>query len=166
MDARQAFYDTSAFPFVQELERNWHAIRAELDRLEPAAFRQWPERELYQDDAWKVFGLRLLGKDVGRNATRFPRTAEILRQVPGLMTAGFSALEPGGHILPHVGYTPKVLRCHLGLVVPKDCTLRVGSETRAWQEGRCLIFDDTLEHEAWNRGSSTRIVLLLDFRKP
>ena len=52
----------------------------------------------------------------------------------GVTTAGFSRLAPGTHIKPHVGYTSEVLRCHLGLIVPPDCALRVGSETRRWEE--------------------------------
>jgi beta-hydroxylase len=83
-----------------------------------------------------------------------------------LSTAGFSSLAPGTHIAPHTGYPDGLLRCHLGLIVPKGCGIRVGTETRYWEEGKCLIFDDTLEHEAWNKGSSTRVVLLVDFKAP
>lgn len=87
--------------------------------------------------------------------------------MPGLTTAGFSRLAPGTHIQPHVGYTSAVLRCHLGLVVPDEgCALRVGEDTRTWAEGRCVVFDDTVEHEAWNRSGSDRIVLLVDFLRP
>ena len=57
-------------------------------------------------------------------------------------------------------------RCHLGLVVNDHCALRVGNETRSWQAGRTLVFCDAEEHEAWNRGDTERVVLLLDFRNP
>jgi beta-hydroxylase len=89
-----------------------------------------------------------------------------VEQIPGLTTAGFSWMSPGTHIKPHVGYSSAVLRCHLGLVIPSDCKLRVGSETRGWQEGKTLVFDDTVEHEAWNRSDKDRVVLLLDFKRP
>jgi len=58
------------------------------------------------------------------------------------------------------------LICHVPLIAPPGCTLRVGSETREWQEGKALIFDDSFEHEAWNRGTSTRIVLLFEIWRP
>ena len=86
--------------------------------------------------------------------------------VPGLTTAGFSRLQAGAHIEPHVGWVTTVYRGHLGLVVPKGCTLRVGNETRAWREGQTLIFDDTVQDEAWNRSKEPRIVLLFDFVRP
>ncbi|HXU80612.1 MAG TPA: aspartyl/asparaginyl beta-hydroxylase domain-containing protein, partial [Polyangia bacterium] len=73
---------------------------------------------------------------------------------------------PGTHIKPHVGWVRTVYRLHLGLVVPPDCALRVGAETTPWREGACLVFDDTVEHEAWNRSGQDRVVLLLDFLRP
>jgi beta-hydroxylase len=44
--------------------------------------------------------------------------------------------------------------------------MRVGSEARSWREGECMIFDDTIEHEAWNRAGHARVVLLFDFLRP
>jgi aspartate beta-hydroxylase len=56
--------------------------------------------------------------------------------------------------------------CHLPLIVPEDCALVVGGETHRWQEGRAIVFDDTFEHEAWNRGTRTRVVLIVDIWNP
>lgn len=80
--------------------------------------------------------------------------------------AGFSRLAPRTHIEPHVGWAASVYRLHLGLVVPPKCQLRVADQTKTWQEGRCLVFDDTVEHKAWNDSDSARGVLLLDFLRP
>jgi beta-hydroxylase len=89
----------------------------------------------------------------------------LIENIPNLVTAGFSSLRPGTHIAPHTGYPDGVLRCHLGLVVPETgCGIRVGDETRHWEVGKCLVFDDTLEHEAWNHSDRTRVILLLDFK--
>ena len=85
------------------------------------------------------------------------------------MTAGFSRLAPGAHIVPHrgyEGYAGYVLRLHLGLDIPEDCTLRVGPVTKHWKEGTCFVFDDSTEHEAWNNGARPRTVLLCDFLNP
>ncbi|MEU6021840.1 aspartyl/asparaginyl beta-hydroxylase domain-containing protein [Micromonospora sp. NPDC047134] len=82
------------------------------------------------------------------------------------VAAGFSRMAPGTHIKPHQGWVTTVYRAHLGLVVPPDCALRVGEETRQWREGETVVFDDTVTHEAWNYGNRDRIVLLFDFVRP
>jgi aspartate beta-hydroxylase len=78
----------------------------------------------------------------------------------------FSVLTPGTHILPHRGVTNTRLVTHLPLIVPGNCAIKVGGEERVWHEGECFTFDDTFEHEAWNRGDSTRVVMLLDIWNP
>jgi aspartate beta-hydroxylase len=78
----------------------------------------------------------------------------------------FSVLTAGSHILPHRGVTNTRVVCHLPLVVPEDCALVVGGERRAWREGEAVAFDDTYEHEAWNRGARTRVVLIVDVWNP
>jgi beta-hydroxylase len=158
------YLDPRDYPFTAILEKNWQVIRQELENLHAQNFMAWPERELYEK-GWDVFGLYAFGNRLEDNCQRCPRTAELVAQVPGLTTAGFSSLQPGTHITPHEGYTKAVLRCHLGLVVPEGCSMRVGAETRSWEEGRCLVFDDTIEHEVWHRGTKPRIVLLLDFKR-
>jgi aspartyl/asparaginyl beta-hydroxylase (cupin superfamily) len=157
------FYDSSEFEFVNLLESHWRTIRQELDRLRQRDFIPWPEKHLY-GKGWGVFGLYAFGIKIGKNCELCPETARLVETIPNLLTAGFSSLEPGTHIAPHTGYPDGVLRCHLGLIVPDGCGIRVGPETRHWSEGKCLIFNDELEHEAWNRGVSTRVVLLLDFK--
>lgn len=158
------FLDPADYGFIGELEANWQVVRDELLRLESTDFRHWPERFLY-DGRWDVFGLYAFGEKLEQNCALCPETARLVEQIPGMTTAGFSSLAAGAHIKPHVGYTNEVLRCHLGLVVPPGCSLRVGADEQAWREGECLVFDDTIEHEAWNRSEVTRVVLLIDFRR-
>ena len=77
-----------------------------------------------------------------------------------------SKLSLGTHIEPPRGPTNQRLRCHLGVKTPDgDCGLKVGGETPRWEEG-CIVFDDSLEHEAWNHTSEPRIVLIIDFWHP
>jgi len=78
----------------------------------------------------------------------------------------FSVFTPGTHLLPHRGVTNARAVVHLPLIVPRDCALKVGGEIHAWQEGRLVAFDDTYEHEAWNRSSEVRVVLILDVWNP
>jgi beta-hydroxylase len=167
--AGSPFEDSAQFPFAAELERNWQVIQDEMIALRSTGFIAWPEKSLYGEAGWSTFGLYAFGQKQAANCALCPRTTALVEAVPGLAMAGFSRLEPGAHIKPHVGYdeySRYVLRLHLGLETNADCALRVADETRAWEEGRVLIFCDAVEHEAWNRGATTRTVLLLDFKNP
>jgi aspartyl/asparaginyl beta-hydroxylase (cupin superfamily) len=78
----------------------------------------------------------------------------------------FSVLQPGTHIPPHTGMLNTRLICHLPLIVPPDCTLRVGNQVEPVERGKLMIFDDSIEHEAWNRSDATRVVLLFEVWRP
>ena len=158
------FYTADSFPFVKQLEAQWQLILMELQSLPCGQFQAWPETALY-NQGWDVFGFYFFGQRLAANCAQCPQTLSILETIPGLTTAGFSCLAPATHIKPHTGYTDSVLRLHLGLLTPPECGLRVGAEVRNWQAGECLIFDDTVEHEAWNYSSQPRVILLLDFMK-
>jgi aspartate beta-hydroxylase len=114
---------------------------------------------------WEIFYFYHRGKRVAANCDRCPETARVIDSIPRLTNTGlvyFSVLTPGTHITPHCGPIDTRLRCHLGVDVPKGCHIRVGSETRSWEEGRCLVFDDSFEHEVWHSGDAVRTVLVLD----
>jgi len=163
------FYATELFPFTTSLEQNWRVIRSELNALSTSEFIDWPEHSLYGDHGWETFGLYAFGQRQAEGCARCPQTEGLVRKIPGLMMAGFSRLAPGAHIVPHCGYegySGYVLRLHLGLDIPEDCAIRVGPEIRTWQEGRCFVFDDATEHEAWNKSPRQRTVLLCDFLNP
>ena len=159
------FVDTANYDFVTELSAGWAEIRREFDELPADILAPWHDRHLYDENGWKAFGLYAFGRRIAANCDLCPETVRLIESVPGMQTAGFSRLGPGAHIRPHVGLDRGVLRCHLGLHVPPECELRVGSETRGWGEGEILLFDDTSEHEARNRSDSARVVLLLDFKR-
>lgn len=103
---------------------------------------------------------------------RCPRTAAVLATLPMLdipshgPTAMFSTLRAHAHIPPHHGVTNIRSVVHLPLIVPPRCEFRVGSEVRAWEEGRAWAFDDTIEHEAWNHSDETRVILIVDAWNP
>lgn len=159
------FHNPADFEFVSALEANWLTIKKEIELVNQRDFIEWPEKHLY-GKGWDVFGLYAFGLKLGKNCNLCPETTKLVEAIPGMVTAGFSSLVPGTHIAPHTGYPDGVLRCHLGLIGCDSCALRVGDRTESWTEGKCLVFDDTTEHEAWNRGDRTRIVLLLDFKYP
>ena len=161
------YYDPHQFEFVDRLELNWLVIKDELSRLTAEDFIPYPEKYLLQKKTgWEIFGIYFLGVKVDINCELCPETAKLVKSIPGMVTAGFSRLAPGAHIVPHSGKPSNVLRCHLGLSVPEKCALRVSSEIKAWVNGKCLVFDDTSEHEAWNLSDRHRDILLLDFKIP
>jgi len=157
------------YPCTRILEENWKAILAEYQEIAgDKGMHAWPEDKLY-DGRWDTYGLYAFGKKRHKFCERCPVTTKVVEQIPGMVMAGFSRLAPGTHIKPHVGYggwAQYVLRTHLGLIVPQGCEMRVGPETRTWQEGKVTVFCDATEHEVWNRGEHERVVLLLDFRNP
>jgi ornithine lipid ester-linked acyl 2-hydroxylase len=163
--ARTLFYDPTEFAFAAVLEARWQEILADFARV-AGDLHDWPERKLY-DEGWQVFGLFNFphGEPIAANVARAPFTAELVhRHVPNHGAVGFSVLRPMTRIRPHQGYPGSYLRCHLGLEVPRgDCAIRVGEETRGWEVGRVLVFDDRVDHEAWNLTAESRVVLLLDF---
>jgi aspartyl/asparaginyl beta-hydroxylase (cupin superfamily) len=124
------------------------------------------------DVRWSAFHLWKEGELVEENARRVPLTMRLLElpPIPRIKRrspmALISILRPGTHIPPHNGMLNTRLICHIPLVVPHGCRLRVGAETREVVEGKAMIFDDSFEHEAWNDGDSARAVLLFEMWRP
>ncbi|MGW1062139.1 aspartyl/asparaginyl beta-hydroxylase domain-containing protein [Micromonospora rubida] len=160
------FVNQDQFPFLEDLRRNWREIRTECLALAEDSFEPWVQRHMY-GEGWSVYGLIAFGTRIEAALSACPHTSDALQHIPGLTTAGFSRMTTGTRIKPHEGWVTTVYRAHLGLVVPEgDCALRVGSQTRRWHEGRTFVFDDPVEHEAWNHTGETRTVLLFDFLRP
>ena len=161
---------------MPHIEENWETIRAELDALleHHAALPNFQEISKDQigitdDDRWKTVFLYGYGFEAKLGVELCPRTAALMREIPGMKTAMISILSPRKHILDHRGPYKGVLRFHLGLIVPKDapsCRIRVGDDIRHWEEGKSLIFDDTFNHEVWNDTDETRVVLFVDVLRP
>ena len=122
--------------------------------------------------AWDAFHFYQRGVRNERNCALCPRTAAILDALPLVRIRAhapeiaFSALAPGARVGPYCGATNARLLTHLPLIVPADCAMRVGGEEHVWREGRCITFDSTFEHEAWNRSGRTQLVLALDTWNP
>jgi aspartyl/asparaginyl beta-hydroxylase (cupin superfamily) len=118
---------------------------------------------------WKSLFLIVFNKDVLSNTCFFPKTMIVLNKIPPINTAFFSILEPGAIIKPHTGLYKGLLRCHLPIELPEEtnaCALVSNGITYHWQHEKCLIFDDTLMHEAYNHSHQRRTVLLIDFERP
>jgi len=178
------FYDRGGFAWLDAIESATADIRDELEEImaEPGAFAPYvqghanrPRKEeagMLNNPAWSAFYLWKNGEVVAENAARFPKTMRALRDVPLARVPNrspsilFSLLRPGAHIPPHNGLVNTRLICHLPLIVPGECRFRVGNEVRQWEAGRAWLFDDTIEHEAWNDSDRTRVILLFDVWRP
>jgi len=178
-----AYFDRSLFRWIPAFEAQTDAIREELQRLLPSA--QGRERVFTADDVeqqnlrgqgapptWNGYYFYRHGVRRDDNCAACPVTSAALDRLPlsRVREHGpevlFSVFTAGTHLLPHRGVTNTRLVGHLPLVVPDDCALNVGGEIHAWQEGRVVVFDDTFEHEAWNRSPQTRVVLIFDLWNP
>jgi aspartyl/asparaginyl beta-hydroxylase (cupin superfamily) len=182
---QRQFYERAEFPWLAALEARTDVIREELVGVladEARIFSPYvqsvgnrPRRDygdLLDNPGWSAFYLVRSGEVVEEAAQRCPGTLKALGDAPLTDAPGrtpsvlFSLLRPGVRIPPHTGYTNARLICHLPLIVPEGCGLRVGNETRGWTEGEALIFDDSIEHEAWNSSAKPRVVLLFDIWRP
>ncbi len=180
------FYDPDEFSWVPSVGSAANSIRSELTALlnsgALANFRPYiksdsnsprlDDNKLLDSSDWSALFLCENGKPAAELIALCPATwaavqAAPLQRVEGAApTVMFSLLRAGARIQPHTGMLNTRLTCHLPLIVPPGCGFRVGSEVRAWEEGKLLIFDDTIEHEAWNEGEKDRVVLIFDIWRP
>lgn len=179
------FYDRSQFPWLERLEAATPAIEEELaavlslraDDFAPyiafppgAPVDQWAE--LNHSPLWSTFYLWRDGVRQDRACELCPKTAALLESLPMARqtgfapTAVFSRLAPHTRIPPHTGSTNARLLVHLPLVLPGPARFRVGAETRPWRMGEAWVFDDTIEHEAWNDADEARTILIFDIWNP
>jgi aspartyl/asparaginyl beta-hydroxylase (cupin superfamily) len=178
------FYHRDHFPWLDRVEAATADIRSELLEVmqQMSAFTPYvqsePNRPRKEQDGmtdnpdWSAFYLWKDGEIVPENAARCPRTLAALAEAPLSHVSNrspsilFSLLRPGAHIPPHSGLVNTRLICHLPLIVPPDCAFRVGNDVRVPVEGKAWVFDDTIEHEAWNRSDRNRVILLFDVWRP
>ena len=182
------FYPRADFPWLDRVEAAAAEIRAEMLAIlqEETAFSPYvqgvenrpslTQGGMLDNRDWSAFYLWKDGAPVAANAARCPHTMAALAEVPMCRMPGrgpailFSLLRPGARIPAHHGFLNTRLICHLPLTVPltvpPSCGFRVGNETREWAEGQAWLFDDTIEHEAWNLSDQPRVILLFEVWRP
>lgn len=179
------FYDRAHFPWLEKLEAATDMIRSELEvvlredwnkfrpyiQLPPEApVNQWVQ--LNHSELWSTLFLWQDGVRQDDNCARCPKTAALLDELPLAHQTGFSptvvfsVLAPNTRIPPHTGSTNTRLLTHLPLILPGKCGFRVGNDVREWRMGEAWVFDDSIEHEAWNESGETRVIMILDVWNP
>jgi aspartate beta-hydroxylase len=180
------FFERSDFPWLDAIEAVSDEIRAELlrvlvaDREGLQPYIDFPPdmpldqfRELNRSRRWSAYFLWNQSAAEAGHIARCPVTARVLEAVPPrpriearAPTAFFSILDANTKIPPHTGVTNTRLTVHLPLIVPPGCGFRVGGTTREWQPGKAWVFDDTIQHEAWNSSDTPRAILIFDIWNP
>jgi aspartate beta-hydroxylase len=179
------FWERSHFPWLEALEAATPVVQRELRAIleddfrdfvpyvqHPAGVPQDQWKALNHSRRWGALHLLWYGERVPENADRCPATMELLAGMPQPRVqrrspaAMFSALQPRTRIPPHTGVANTRLVVHVPLIVPEGCGFRVGNETRQWRPGTAWVFDDTMEHEAWNDSDQPRTILIFDVWNP
>lgn len=179
------FVDPSLFAWRTALEARFRELSDEASALlaDTADFSPYVGRTadrpqgdvhgLLENPDWSSLYLWNNGGPVQENIDRCPKTYEAVSEHVPLCSIGrlapavlFSLLKPGARIPPHTGMLNIRYICHLPLIIPPDCSLRVGERTASWQEGKLLAFDDSVEHEARNGSDRDRLVLIFDVWSP
>jgi aspartyl/asparaginyl beta-hydroxylase (cupin superfamily) len=177
--AQQPWHDPYGYPeiapVVRAFEANHAQIKQELDLAwaeNSATFSDY-EHYLTRQRDWRALYLYRGGQPVPESASVMPTAFGVLQdtavttgKICPLLESHFSTLLPGAAIKPHCDLWNFSINLHLAIDIPAGCGIRVAGETRTWTEGKCLLFDYSFEHEAWNRGSRPRTCLLVDLWHP
>lgn len=167
----EGFYDEKNFVWTESLESNFTTIQAEvLKHIEEKELKPYFNKSLLsKKNGWKTDGLLFWGYFIKKNHSSFKQTWEVIKTIPGVVSCSLSVLEPNSSIKPHNGDTNAIIRVHFPLVVPEglpNCSFTVAGETREWQEGKALLFNDAQMHSAQNLSNERRVVLLIDVLRP
>lgn len=167
-----AFYRSDNFSWTELIETNSLKIKSELGAHLSSNPRFMPgikKQKVNYHGLWKTMPLMTWGVEFHKNICNFPVTKEVLKQIPGLVSASFNLLEKNSDIKQHFGETNASVRVHLGLYIPDnlpDVGFKVNGISRSWEEGKVLIFCDGYEHSGWNYSNQDRYILLLDIIRP
>jgi len=175
VDGDKTFYNTANIDWIKDFEDNFQPIKDEYLNLvnNNISIPDWQsisnDPNVRVGNAWKTFLLKAYKKPIEKNASLCPYTAAFISKYPFIYTTWFSILEAGKTIPIHRGPYNGILRYHLALVVPNDaenCYIKVGNDSRYWQEGKSILFDDTHLHAVWNNTNERRVVLFVDVERP
>ena len=162
-------------PVVRAFEANHAAIKRELQTAWTGSSGEFSDYEHYLSSQadWQALYLFRDGKPVQESAQLVPTAFTVLNEYAvepeklcPLLESHFSTLLPGASVKPHCDLWNFSINLHLAVDIPEGCGITVAGETREWQEGSCLLFDYSFEHEAWNKGTRPRTCLLVDLWHP
>tara|TARA_B100001109_G_scaffold255500_1_gene258807 strand:+ start:6707 stop:7450 length:744 start_codon:yes stop_codon:yes gene_type:complete len=165
------FFNKADFSWTKHLEKNYPTFKKETERfLEKATLTPYFNRSLSdKKNSWKTSGLLHWGLFVKENYVHFRESWAIIKQIPGIVSFSVSWLKAGSRIKEHNGDTNAIVRVHIPIRVPAQaptCSFTVKNESRSWEEGKVLLFNDAQLHHAQNLSDEDRVVLILDVIRP
>lgn len=172
-DDHVGLYNKEDFFWTDLLEQNYLTIKKEVEQYihrNEESIKPYFNKDLVtKDKSWKTFSFFLWLWKVKKNIKQCPETNKILKQIPHIVSASISILEPDVQIKRHRGDTNAVVRAHLALVAPvqlPDCGFKVNEQEASWEEGKVIVFNNAAIHTAWNHSNKRRYVLLIDVMRP
>ena len=160
-------------PLIRRLESLSPMIRSEIDTaIERQVDALAPyEHYLMVKKDWRALYLHRDGAYQEQNRDICPSAWNFMKEELGdwlcpLLEMHFSVLEPGAVIAPHCDLWNFSVNLHLAVDIPGNCGITVANETRTWEEGKCLLFDYSYLHNAWNHSDRRRVCLLVDLWHP
>lgn len=163
------YFEPTQFKWVGELESKFPEIEKEIteylkahaDQLKPYFNKDLVSKK----NAWQLLTLKFWGVENKKTVAAFPVLAKAMNEIENTVTISISVMEPQTTIVPHIGDTDAVIRCHLGLDIPAPlptCGIKVNGLDKGWEKGKVLMFCDAYLHSAWNHSSHRRIVVIFD----
>jgi beta-hydroxylase len=164
--------------WCKELRENYTVIRDEyINYTKQNNLKRFAEidpNQKHTDSSnvpWKILMLKTYNKETNK-IKYFPKTYNLIKNIPDCTLAMFSVLPPGKKLAPHYGPSKLVTRYHLSLIVPdapknesNGCFIKVNNKNHYWQTGKDVMFDNTYLHSAENNTEQTRVVLFLDIKR-
>lgn len=177
-DNRPTFFDIEqTYPSLKAVTNHFPSIQKEFEKV-LSNTKQLPryhdidpgEADISNTTSkdWNVFMLYLLGYQLEKAEHLCPTLCGLLKEIPHLIQAFFSILEPGKSIPLHKGPYLGYLRYHLGIHVPQENppSIIVNNQPYTWREGEAVLFDDSYPHEVKNESEDYRAVLIIDVLRP
>lgn len=154
---------------ISLLSQEIEAIKSDISNIPNFQDVSYSQKSITDDDKWKVLVFHAFKKRISNNCKKYKQTTLLIETIPGMTSAMFSILMPNKHIPPHRGPYKGILRLLLPVKMPRNndqCYIKVKGKPYYWQEGKCFIFDDSIEHEVFNNTDEIRIALFVDFYRP
>lgn len=163
------FHNPDQFAWVQTLKDYYPDVKREWERWPKwlsapyGSFRKG--KQLETEGKWYVVPLMNKDKPIWFMRWFFPKTTELIKAIPVFENMCFSVFYPGAETVKHTGWTDSIVRVHLAIDTHENCTLHCVDESVTLKNGEVLVFEDGLEHWAYNHSNKIRTVLLFDVLK-
>jgi ornithine lipid ester-linked acyl 2-hydroxylase len=169
------YFEVQDIPWAVNLENNWDMFRQEIIDFIKEKDNKFISTAIFYESindtkSWTAIMSLFWGMKVSNELNKkCPQLAGLLKQIPGLVSVTISRLSPHSTIAEHEGDTNGIMRCHFGIEIPgglPECGFKVNGESRSWEDGKCLVFNDAYRHSAWNNTDKRRIIIIMDIIRP